>query len=95
MTTLQSICDMLPDLDPQAPVSQSLMLLGARHATIAGFSVAYFGIFHKCLHLTWERFLHEEYTADVREVWSIIFEFGMERIRDGYLLYQEEKKRSS
>ena len=90
MEALSSLCDMLPTLDPDAPHSRKLMVLGAQHATIPGFDVVYFSLFLKCLHMTWERTLKDEYTAEVRHVWSIIFEFAVERIRDGYVIFHEE-----
>ena len=90
MEVLARMCDMLPNLDPDAPISRKLMVLGAQHATLAGFDVTYFSIFLKSLHLTWERILHEEYTADVRDVWNTMFEFGIERLRDGYIIFHEE-----
>jgi hemoglobin-like flavoprotein len=68
------------------------MILGAQHATIAGFDVIYFSIFAKCLHLTWEKVLGEEYTEDMKDAWTGLFEFIMERIRDGYVLFNQDEQ---
>ena len=65
------------------------MLLGARHASIKGFDLVYFNIFTKCLHLTWERVLREEYTEVVKTAWGALFDFITDKIQEGYLLYNQ------
>ena len=59
---------------------------------LQGFDVSYFNSFTKCMHKTWNNVFGEEYTGDVRDVWGLIFEYIVQRIRDGYLLYQQDKQ---
>ena len=68
------------------------MMLGAKHATIPGFDLMYLSTFTKCMHSTWENILGEEYTDDVRDAWATVFEYISSKIRDGYLIYMEDKE---
>ncbi len=69
------------------------MILGAQHAAMSGFDVIYFSIFSKCLHLTWKKVLGEEYTEEVKGAWTVFFDFIMDRIRDGYVLFNQEEEK--
>ena len=74
--------------------NEALFMLGAKHAAMAGFEMRYFTIFTKCMHKTWEHVLGEEYTDDVREIWSNVFEFIVLRMRDGYHMFMEDGNNS-
>ena len=78
------------------PIIRDLLLLGAHHARVNGFEFSHFNIFTKCLHLTWERVLREEYTEEVRDTWTELFDFIITKLQEGYLLYYEavEKDRA-
>lgn len=95
MNMLNTVCESLPQLDLDVATTSKLMVLGAQHATISGFDVRYFDTFTKHLHVTWERVLGEEYTEDVRTSWSVVFDFIMERMFDGYNIFQQENKKLS
>lgn len=75
---------------PACETIQGLMLLGAKHALIPGFDISFFSTFTKCMHNTWETVLGEEYTAEVRGAWSLVFDFIVKKIKDGYFLYYSE-----
>ena len=90
METIGSVCDNLDRLTPDDPVGRQLMVLGAQHATIRGFDLYYFSVFVKCLHVTWELLLGEEYTDDVRQAWTHVFDYIVGCIRDGHRLYHED-----
>lgn len=90
MDTVASVCDNLDNFDVESEISKRLMLLGAHHATISGYDPLYFDIFAKCLHLTWEAVLGEEYTEDVRGAWTLVFCFITSRMQDGYKIYMQE-----
>lgn len=92
METLDSVCSDLENLTTDCPVGRRLMVLGAEHATISGFDLYYFSVFGKCLHLTWEMVLREEYTEEVKDAWTCVFDYVMARIRDGYIIFQEERE---
>ena len=90
MDMVALVCENLDHFDDNSEISKRLMLLGAHHATISGYDPLYFDIFAKCLHLTWEAVLGEEYTADVREAWTLFFHFITRRMQDGYKIYMQE-----
>ena len=91
MQAVDVVCSSLSTIEKDCPVSRRLIILGAQHATVPGFDMVYFSIFAKCLHMTWERVLKEEYTDEVKEAWTILFDFVMDRISDGYVLYNQEE----
>jgi len=79
-------------LSRKASRTEVLMMLGAKHATLPGFELSYLALVTKCLHRTWEQVLGEEYTDDVREAWSAVFDYITSKLRDGYLIYMEDKE---
>ena len=92
MEVLDLVCSELESITTDCPVGRRLMVLGAEHATIAGFDLFYFSVFIKCMHLTWETILKEEYTEEVKEAWACVFDYIMARIRDGFIIFEEERE---
>ncbi len=54
-----------------------------------------FRTFKKCLHHNWERVLGDEYTADIRKAWDIIFDYIFQKLTDGYHLYMADKQKNN
>ena len=85
MQTVGTVVENIEQLDHEA--SHLLMMLGAKHATYKDFDVHYFTIYTKSMLQTWEWFIGEEFTQEVRAVWTLLFEFIGNKVRDGYYLY--------
>ena len=78
--------------DLEAKVGPNLMMLGARHAAVQGFDLYFVEIFTKCMHFTWGNALGEEYTEDVRDAWSAVFDFIVKKMQDGYYIYKDDQQ---
>lgn len=88
MHALADVVDNIDDLGGQ--ISDRLMVLGARHAAIPNFQLDYFKVFVRATLNTWEGVLGEEYTEEVRYVWTILLDFVVKLMIEGCLIYDEE-----
>ena len=93
METIDSVCDQLEYADDSdSEVTRQLVLLGAKHASMNKFDWHHFHVFIKSLHICWEQALGEEYTEDVREAWSAVFEFIRDKLQDGFNFYIDDRE---
>lgn len=81
MGVLASLVDNLED---PHEVDEALLLLGAKHATFNGYHPEYFISFGKCMLDAWEMELGEEFIAEVRESWRLLFDYIMTRMKQGF-----------
>ena len=94
MNCLELVCDNLETVcDPECATTRHLLVLGATHAHITDFDFRFFHVFVKCTHFTWEQVLGEEYTQEVREAWTKLFEFLVGKIQEGFLICVAEREK--
>ena len=94
MKTIESVVDHMEDLEGN-DVAQSLIMLGARHATVTNMDMKHLPAFTKCVLLAWESVLGEEYTLDVQEAWTTVLEYIANKLSQGYYVYLEDKAEDS
>lgn len=93
MDTIESVCDQLEFADdPESEITRQLVLLGAKHASMSKFDWHHFHVFIKSLNISWEQALGEEYTEDVREAWSTVFDFIRDKLQDGFNFYIDARE---
>lgn len=61
-----------------------LLGLGRYHITVIGFKSEYFTVFFDSMVEVWQNELKKQFTGDVRESWTIVFSFIMEKLQEGY-----------
>lgn len=88
MRTLGQVVDTL-DTDREES-EQTLLLLGAKHAMVAGFKDEYFTVYSNCMIDTWESVIGEEFILEVKESWEVLCTFITRFMREGYMMYQQD-----
>ncbi|XP_060588634.1 uncharacterized protein LOC132744041 [Ruditapes philippinarum] len=61
-----------------------LYILGQQHKNYSGFKPEYFEVFYKALIWRWEFCIKEKFTPEVMDVWSRVFIYMMEGLKEGY-----------
>lgn len=75
---------------PKTQIQQTLMMLGAKHATFEGFKVEYFQAYSKSLIDVWEYAIGEEFIPEVRECWTDFFDYLVKYMCQGYDIFVNE-----
>lgn len=89
MNTMDHVVDTL-DINREES-EHTLLLLGAKHATITGFKDEHFNVYAKCMLDTFETIIGEEFIVDVKESWEVLCAFMMRYMREGFNLYMQDR----
>ena len=75
---------------PKTKIQQTLMMLGAKHATFEGFSVEYFNVYSKSMIYVWEYAIGEEFIQEVRDCWIDFLDYIVKYMCQGYNIFINE-----
>lgn len=75
---------------PKTHIQQTLMMLGAKHATFDGFRIEYFQAYSTSLIDVWEYAIGEEFIPEVRECWTDFFDYLVRYMCQGYEIFVNE-----
>jgi len=85
---MKIVDDLVDSMDqPKTGIQQTLMMLGAKHATFEGFKVEYFAAYSKSLIDVWEYTIGEEFIPEVRDCWLDLFNYLVKYMCQGYNIY--------
>ena len=74
-------------------VTKLVLTIGAKHATFSNFNTDYFGLFKNSMIYTWGTILGEEFTTDVCEAWSLLFDGIFETMEEGFRMFMAGKEK--
>ena len=88
---MQLIDDVVENIDVQRDeVEKSLLMLGAKHASIHGFKCEYFHIFTKCMLQILESVIGEEFIPEMKDSWIAMFSYITRYMSEGSEIYAQE-----
>ena len=91
---MQLINDIVNNLDVQRDeIEKTLMMLGAKHASMDGFSSDYLGVFTKCMLQLLESVIGEEFIPEIKESWTALFTYIARYMTQGSVIYLEEQRK--
>ena len=90
MQIVGAVVDNIDNLDDA--VCPILIGLGRQHIHFSDFKPSYFDAFKEGMVYTWKDDLGDRYHGNTEEAWSTVFDFIMDKLKEGYKLAVAEKK---
>ncbi|XP_041350997.1 globin-1-like [Gigantopelta aegis] len=90
MQIVGAVVDNIDNLDDA--VCPILIGLGRQHIHFSDFKPSYFDAFKDGMAYTWKDDLGEKYNGNTEEAWDIVFDFIMDKLKEGYNLAVAEQK---
>ena len=76
--------------DPAGVMGPFLVGLGRQHVNFGGFRPEYFDAFDEAMTTVWAAELGAQFDDTARQAWKIVFQFIMQKLREGYELQMAE-----